>query len=311
MKIVSIINYKGGVGKTTLTANIGAKLASEGKRVLLIDLDPQASLTFSFISVDNWKEKYQEEKTIKSWYESFTDRRELRNLSDFIITPEKVNKKVDGKLDIICSHLGLINIDLELAVMLGGASPRQQRNNYLKVYSLLAQGIAGIHKEYDFVIIDCPPNFNIVTKSGLVASDFYIVPAKPDYLSTLGIDQIDKHVKELVNDYNNYSIQDENVEYSKINPKMLGVVSTMVGIKNDKPIISQQQYISKMKLLDIPVFQVKLRDNKSIYSDAGEFGIPVVLKKANNKTANMVNLELNKVTLEILNKISGRDKKHE
>lgn len=65
MKIISVVNYKGGVGKTTLIANIASKLAKEGKKVLLLDLDPQGSLTFSFIHAEEWAEKYSNIKTIK------------------------------------------------------------------------------------------------------------------------------------------------------------------------------------------------------------------------------------------------------
>src|SRR6266545_708510 len=71
MKVVSVINYKGGVGKTSLTANLGAELAYRGKRVLLIDLDAQASLTFSFIPPDEWSSKYEANYTIKTWFDSF------------------------------------------------------------------------------------------------------------------------------------------------------------------------------------------------------------------------------------------------
>ena len=67
MKIVSVINYKGGVGKTTLTANLGAYAASKGKRVLMIDLDPQSSLTFSFMTPDSWRDKYFENRTMKNF----------------------------------------------------------------------------------------------------------------------------------------------------------------------------------------------------------------------------------------------------
>ena len=71
MKIVSVINYKGGVGKTSLTANLGAELAWRRRRVLLIDLDAQASLTFSFIKPDEWEQHYEAKNTIKAWFDSY------------------------------------------------------------------------------------------------------------------------------------------------------------------------------------------------------------------------------------------------
>jgi chromosome partitioning protein len=75
MKIVSVINYKGGVGKTALTANLAAELAWRGKRVLMIDLDPQTRLTFSFILPDIWERQFSgiadPDRTTKTWFESF------------------------------------------------------------------------------------------------------------------------------------------------------------------------------------------------------------------------------------------------
>ena len=75
MNIISIINYKGGVGKTTLTTNIAGDLAQLGHNVLMIDLDPQASLTFSFLKPDEWKEKVADKHTIKNW---FSDSKKVR-----------------------------------------------------------------------------------------------------------------------------------------------------------------------------------------------------------------------------------------
>lgn len=74
MKTISIINYKGGVGKTTISANLAAELAFRGKKILAIDLDPQASLTFSFFKVDEWRRNYEASKTIKNWYDAFIDK---------------------------------------------------------------------------------------------------------------------------------------------------------------------------------------------------------------------------------------------
>jgi chromosome partitioning protein len=72
MDIVAVINYKGGVGKTTVTSNIAAEMAIRGKKVLLIDTDAQASLTFSFVTPDDWDEKYKSDKTIKTWFDAIS-----------------------------------------------------------------------------------------------------------------------------------------------------------------------------------------------------------------------------------------------
>ena len=70
MKVVSVINYKGGVGKTTLTANLGAYAAMRGLSVLMIDLDPQTHLTFSFMAEEDWQRRYKDSKTLKKYFDS-------------------------------------------------------------------------------------------------------------------------------------------------------------------------------------------------------------------------------------------------
>jgi chromosome partitioning protein len=158
MKIVSVINYKGGVGKTTLTANLGAELAFRRKRVLLLDLDAQASLTFSFMSPDAWVSQIADTKTIKSWFDSFETGKPIP-LSSLIFTPARTAPYVraPGQLDMIFSHLGLINVDLELATKLGGASLVQSKRNFINVHRILSDGIKSIDPDrYDLVLIDCP-----------------------------------------------------------------------------------------------------------------------------------------------------------
>ena len=179
MKVVSVINYKGGVGKTSLTANLAAQLAWEGRRVLLLDLDAQASLTFSFISPDLWEEEFSEAKTIKSWFESY-EAGAPKSLGSLIDTPMRVQRALKGKgaLDIIYSHLGLINVDLELATKLGGANIGQAKKNFINIHRRLAEGIANDieNDKYDLILIDCPPNFNIVTKTDIISSNSILVP---------------------------------------------------------------------------------------------------------------------------------------
>ena len=200
MYTVSVINYKGGVGKTTLAANLGAELAFRGCKILLLDLDPQASLTFSFIRPDYWQAHLAKDATIKRWYDSFSEQKPL-DLASIIISPKKVIPALgntQGALDLIPSDLGLINVDLELATELSGASLTQSKLKYLRVHRRLADELAKPEfSNYDFVLIDCPPNFNIVTKTAIVASDYLLIPAKADYLSTLGIDYLQRSLGEL------------------------------------------------------------------------------------------------------------------
>lgn len=277
MKIISVINYKGGVGKTTLTSNLSAELANRGHKVLMIDLDPQTSLTFSFIKPDEWSKDFADDYTIKNWFKS--NKKKIVNFNDLIIDLGLFKDKI-GQLDLISSHLDLINIDLELATQLSGANLTQAKANFLKVHRSLLKGIEQLDSDYDFVIIDCPPNFNIVTKNAIVASDFILIPAKPDYLSTLGIDYLMRSVNKLISDYNDYckvEDYDEEEEFRQIDPKVLGVVFTMVQFYGGAPIQALRQYISQTKKLGIPIFKDYIRENKSIFSDAPQYGIPAVL----------------------------------
>ena len=307
MKTVAVINYKGGVGKTTITANIAAELAWRGEKVLLIDLDPQASLTFSFLDVEVWAENYFA-KTIRNWYDAFIDYDQNLELPSLIVTPEKINQAIDsnngGILDIICSHLSLINIDLELATRLGGASERQNRNNYLRLHSRLLEGLQSdsIKSKYDFVLIDCPPSFNVVPKTAIVASDRILVPAIPDYLSTLGITELRRHVSELVRTFNSYTDQN-NTPVSKIDPSIMGVIPTMVRVYANKPISAQANFIDGMRATGLTVFDTFIRRIDTQYGEAPQYGVPVVLGSISGGRRTPAEIEMEELTDEFLEKI--------
>ena len=304
MKIISVINYKGGVGKTTIAANLIGELAWRGKKVLAIDLDPQSSLTFSFIKVDTWRRNYAEARTIKKLYDEFIEESSTVALNSLIVKPLTINNMVNGTVDLICSHLALINIDLELATKLGGASPRQVRNNYLKVYSRLRMGLAELsNEEYDYIIIDCPPNFNIVTRNAIVCSDAYLVPAKPDFLSTMGIEELQRHVVELVHDYNEYVSDSTNSQLSSIDPEILGILYTMIQIYGGQPISNQRQYINAIGRLGLPIFDTQIRENKTLFGDAPEYGYPVVIRAVSGDTYEQVRDELEELTTEFMRKV--------
>jgi chromosome partitioning protein len=310
MRTLSVINYKGGVGKTTITANLASELAFRGHSVLAVDLDPQANLTFSFVSVDDWERNYERSMTIKNWYDAFIDDdSDNLDLSSLIVTPPTIGRIMSsgqhGKLDLICSHLGLINVDLELAAKLAGGSLRQIRNNYLRVHTRLKQGLDMLNNSYDFVIVDCPPNFNVVTKNALVASDHYIVPTKPDFLSTLGVDTLKKHIADLAADYNRNAQDSGDSRWSPVVNNLLGVVFTMVSYRNKEPIPSiqaQKQYIELIQRHN-PTFTQMIRENKTLYADAPENGVPVVIRRVSGKTYNEVQDELENLTTELLNRL--------
>lgn len=252
--------------------------------------------------MDEWRKHYEASKTIKNWYDAFIDKDTDLNLANLIAHPKKV-KVGSGQLDVVCSHLALINVDLELATRLIGGTERDLRNNFLRVHSRLRHGIESLDG-YDYVLIDCPPNFNIVTKTAIAASDFLLVPTKPDYLSTLGIEQLEKHVGELVKTYNKYVNDSGTTEWENINPVTLGVLFTMIQIRNQQPISAQQPYIEQVRKLKVPILKTFIRENKTIYADAPEYGVPVVLQRVSGKTYEDVQTELEELTTEVLGKIT-------
>lgn len=286
VRVVSVINYKGGVGKTTLTANLGAELAWRDYRVLLMDLDPQASLTFSFVKPDYWNQHLAADRTIKTWYDK-TQAGQSVSLASLAFAPRSVNRILTrgghAALELIPSHLGLINVDLELATGLGGANMTQAKLNYMRVHRRLAEGLdEGTFADYDVILIDCPPNFNIVTKTAIVASDWVLIPAKADYLSTLGIDYLRRSLDELVHDYNEYAALASHDAPPPISPRMLGVVFTMVKIYGAQPVSASRPYMDQTRRLGLPVFDVYLRENKRLFAGAAEEGVPVVIGDGTN-----------------------------
>ena len=191
--VISFINFKGGVGKTTCTVEIAVCLARyHGKRVLLIDLDPQTNATFYLLEQPFWMEWVERQGSLKGLFEDFIAHRYTFRIDRAIVQNVAAGGLAVEGLDLLPSHLSLVTIDERLAGISGSD------RGLFGPQAILKAHLAEIENRYDFILCDCPPNFNLVTQNGLFASQAYLVPTLPDYLSTLGITLIQRQVDRFV-----------------------------------------------------------------------------------------------------------------
>ncbi len=165
-KIISLVNQKGGVGKTTTSINLAASLALLGKKVLLIDLDPQGNATTG-VGINKGD-------IDKSIYDLLRGEASL----------EEVIVKTDFKgLDIIPSTIQLAGIDIEL-IEKSKLDPNFKRSNQLK------EKITPYKDAYDYFIIDCPPSLGMITTNALTASNSVLIPVQCEFYALEGITQL-------------------------------------------------------------------------------------------------------------------------
>lgn len=209
---------KGGVGKTTLTVNLATCLAKRhNKRVLVLDLDSQISATLSLVSPHEFAKLRKKRRT-------------LSYLLDNVINPNPWSK-LDIK-DIIVPNICEINGlellpgDIELydefqvSEMLHQQAVEHGEQEFQKVWDnferiLIKKIIEPVVDDYDFIILDCAPGYNLLTRSGIAASNFYILPARPEPLSLVGIQLLERRITKLKESHQN--IQPLDV-------KLLGIV---------------------------------------------------------------------------------------
>ena len=171
METFVIANQKGGVGKTTTVLNLGASLAIKGKKVLLIDLDPQANLSSGLgftkqFDKESWNQT--EEAPYKSIYDVLINHTPL---SEVFVTTNQEN------LMLIPSHLSLAGAEIEMV-------------NMLARETLLKKAIEEFQEDIDYVLIDCPPSLGLLTINALTASDQLIIPIQCEYFALEGLGQL-------------------------------------------------------------------------------------------------------------------------
>ena len=190
-KVISIINLKGGVAKTTTTVGTATLLAGEfGKKVLVVDLDAQTNCTTMLIGEEKWKELDDEGHTLATLFEDVINETNNFNMDATLQKNVSHIANVSG-LDLIPSSLKMIDIQDRLVTIPQG---KFFSNNPTEI---IKKAIKPIINNYDYVIIDCPPNMGLITLNGLRISDAYIIPTIPDVLSTYGIPQIISRVREF------------------------------------------------------------------------------------------------------------------
>lgn len=172
-KILSVVNQKGGVGKTTTAVNLGTALAAINKKVLLIDLDPQGNLSTG-LGIKKQDIKINVYNLIME-----------KNIS---MAQALINTKIPF-LDIVPSSINLSGIEFELY---------DDKNRNKK----LCSKINGIKSKYDFIVIDCPPSLGILTINSLVASELLLVPLQCEFYALEGLAQLLKTVEAIKSNLN-------------------------------------------------------------------------------------------------------------
>lgn len=176
---LAVINQKGGVGKTTTTVNLGAALAEQGKKVLLVDIDPQSNLSTHLGLTDNEEDSDNPPEPQPSIYEVLKGQNTIT---------EAIVKRSEN-LDVVPSSLYLSAADLELGGMVGREL-------------ILKKALENVKSQYDCILIDCPPALGLLSLNALAAVEQVIIPVQSEYLALHGVRQLLDTIDQVRQIYN-------------------------------------------------------------------------------------------------------------
>ncbi len=180
--IIAVINQKGGVGKTTTSVNLGAAMAEKGKKVLLVDIDPQGNLTTHLGLTPQEDPENPQEGPPSPEFTVYDVLKGTKSIQEVIV-------QRSAKLDIVPSSLFLSAADLEL----GGVVGREL---------ILKRSLDKVKAQYDIVVIDCPPALGLLSLNALAASDEVIIPVQSEYLALYGVRQLLDTIDQVRGIYN-------------------------------------------------------------------------------------------------------------
>ncbi len=229
-RAIAIVNQKGGVGKTTTAINLGASLALAGKDILVVDTDPQGNST-SGLGVDR-------DQVGKSLYDAYAGR---------CAPGEAVMPTSVEHLDIMPSTIDLLGVEVELV----GKKGRE---------TILSEIIAGIKKEYKYILIDCPPSLGLLSLNALIAADSVIVPVQCEYYALEGLSLLTRTLHHVRNSF-------------KPSLELRGILLTMFDSRNS---LSHQVAEEVKKHFGDKVFTTVIPRNVTL-AEAPSHGKPVIL----------------------------------
>jgi cellulose biosynthesis protein BcsQ len=285
--IISIVNMKGGVGKTTTTVNLATCLAKEhGMRVLVVDLDTQINATLSLMLPLHFARVKKENRTLKQLLNQVLKPDAQSNLPIQNIIQHNICN-VEG-LDLLPGDIELYN-DFLLAALLFSQSNRNQQEfetNWNQFENYLVKTILQpVANNYNFILLDFPPGDYILTRSGIIASDFYLIPAKPEPLSVVGMGILQGRIGKLK-------------ESDRTNINLIGIVFSSLGHATTMASKVKNRVIAEFG--EDKIFNTEIPRNVAVAKAVDEFQ-PVVLTEPNAAGAKA----FTELTKEFLQKLSN------